>query len=69
MEGRKKVVMSTVALALIRREGEDARQVVVLLRLLLLGEVPDDVVALELVDLAEDVEEEGIHVVVEGLVV
>ena len=37
-------------------------------RLLLLGEVPDNVRAL-LVDLAEDVEEEGDDVKVEGLVV
>ena len=57
-----------VALALVGRQGEDARHVVVLAALLLLGEVAHDVVA-AVVHLAHHVEEEGVRVVVERLVV
>mmetsp|Transcript_13517 Transcript_13517/g.42520 ORF Transcript_13517/g.42520 Transcript_13517/m.42520 type:complete len:294 (-) Transcript_13517:608-1489(-) len=58
-----------VALALVLREDEDARDVVVLARRLLLGEVARDPVAAVGANLAEHVKEEGVHVVVEGLVV
>mmetsp|Transcript_13380 Transcript_13380/g.54017 ORF Transcript_13380/g.54017 Transcript_13380/m.54017 type:complete len:575 (-) Transcript_13380:98-1822(-) len=57
-----------VPLALVRRQRQDARQVVSLLGALLLAEVPDDVVP-ALVHLAQHVEQEEIHVVVERLVV
>ena len=58
-----------VALALMRRERQDARQVVVLRRALrLLGEVADRV-APALVHDAQHVEEEEVHVVVQCLVV
>mmetsp|Transcript_13304 Transcript_13304/g.30887 ORF Transcript_13304/g.30887 Transcript_13304/m.30887 type:complete len:203 (+) Transcript_13304:529-1137(+) len=51
-----------------RREHHDARQVVIVRALLLLREVPNDVAA-PLVDFGHHVEVEGVHVVVEGLVV
>lgn len=57
-----------VALALVGGKGEDAGEVVALLALLLLAEVPHHVRA-ALVALAEDVEEEEVDVVVERLVV
>mmetsp|Transcript_41598 Transcript_41598/g.106452 ORF Transcript_41598/g.106452 Transcript_41598/m.106452 type:complete len:349 (+) Transcript_41598:700-1746(+) len=59
---------AAVALALVRRQREDARQVVLLLRGLLLGKVAHHVVPRGVV-LREDVEQEGVHVVVERLVV
>lgn len=56
------------ALLLVGREDEDARHVVLLSGLLLLGEVAHDVEP-TLVPLRHHVEEEGVGVVVEGLVV
>jgi hypothetical protein len=57
-----------IPLALVRRKREDAGEVVVFGRRLLLREVADDVGA-TLVDLREDVEQEGLDVVVQRLVV
>ena len=53
---------------LIRREGEDAGHIVMVRTAPLLAEVPDGVVA-ALVVLAQHVEEEGVDVVEERLVV
>ena len=55
-------------LALVAWQREDAREVVLLRRVLLLREVADHVRA-RVVHLADDVEEEGLDVVVERLVV
>ena len=56
------------ALSLVLRHRHDARDVVLLLAGLLLGEIADEVAALAIV-LGQHVEEEGLHVVVEGLVI
>mmetsp|Transcript_13381 Transcript_13381/g.54027 ORF Transcript_13381/g.54027 Transcript_13381/m.54027 type:complete len:489 (-) Transcript_13381:661-2127(-) len=57
-----------VPLALVRRQRQDARQVVSLLGALLLAEVPDHVVALG-VNLAQHVKQKRLHVVIQRLVV
>lgn len=64
-QGNKKLA---IARALIRRKSQNTGQVVILTGIFLLGEVANDVIAL-LVRLAQHVEEEGVHVVVECLMV
>ena len=57
-----------VTLALVRRQSEDAREVVVFLGVLLLGKVTHHVVALRRL-FRQDVKQKGLHVVVQRLVV
>mmetsp|Transcript_10752 Transcript_10752/g.46588 ORF Transcript_10752/g.46588 Transcript_10752/m.46588 type:complete len:318 (-) Transcript_10752:532-1485(-) len=61
---------AAVPLALVRRQRQDARQVVILVGALLLAEVPNHRVFVgSLVELGHDVEQERIHVKVQSLVV
>mmetsp|Transcript_9408 Transcript_9408/g.25476 ORF Transcript_9408/g.25476 Transcript_9408/m.25476 type:complete len:234 (+) Transcript_9408:1227-1928(+) len=57
-----------VPLPLVRWQGQDARKIVPLGRLLLLAKVSDNMMPV-LVDLAQHVEQERIHVIIERLVV
>ena len=59
---------AAVALPLVRRQRQDARHVEVLARVLLLAEVADEVAPFCVCN-GHDVEEEGLHVEVERLVV
>lgn len=59
---------STKSLSLVLWHGHDTTDIVLLGTMLLLGEVSDQVAALRVV-LGQDVEQEGLDVVVEGLVI
>ena len=59
---------ASVSFALVGGQCEDAGEVVLLQRPLLFGEVAHDAVPLQ-VALGEDVEEEGVHIVVQSFVV
>lgn len=59
---------ASVASPLVLREGEDAGKVIAFRAVLLLAEVAHDMVTV-FIDLREDVEEEGFHVVVQSLVI
>lgn len=59
---------STIPLSLVLWHGHNARHIILLLAVFLFGEVSYQVAAL-LVILGEDVEQKGLHIVVEGFVV